>query len=493
MLPTYAGVKLASHREGKSMARRGKQQTSGTSLRQTGALDHLGWWGRRSVLGMIVMVELLCWGMAPAQAAPFAYITHGDVLNSGSNTVSVVDTATNSVVASVPVGTGAGGVAVHPAGTFVYVANNLSNTVSVLDTVSNIVVASIPVGTGTGPWGVAVHPAGTFLYVANFFSTTVSVIDTTTNAVVDSIPVGTGPCGVAVHPAGTFLYVANFFSNTVSVLDTVSHTLVGTVPVADSVNVAVHPAGSFVYVVDDGPNILSVIDTATNTVTATVRFPFGMDTSPGVVVHPAGTFVYVPNTLQDTVSVVATATNTVVATVPVGTRPWGVAVHPAGTFVYVTNTYTLGAASNDVSVIDTATNSVVATIPMEGVPLEVAVGPQLPGLSLTLNQATFQQGDTLTVTATVYPGEGSRLVDAYVALRLPDQTLWFLQGDGSLTPTVQPLLHNGPVAALRRDLFRYTFGGGEPVGRYTWLAAFTEPGTTQVIGLIAQAAFMFSP
>ena len=44
-----------------------------------------------------------------AEAAPFAYVT-----NSGSNNVSVIDTATNTVVATVPVGENPWGVAVTP-------------------------------------------------------------------------------------------------------------------------------------------------------------------------------------------------------------------------------------------------------------------------------------------------------------------------------------------------------------------------------------------
>ena len=45
------------------------------------------------------------------------------VTNAGSNNVSVVDTATNTVTATVPVGDGPGDVAVTPDGTKVYVAN----------------------------------------------------------------------------------------------------------------------------------------------------------------------------------------------------------------------------------------------------------------------------------------------------------------------------------------------------------------------------------
>ena len=105
-----------------------------------------------------------------AQAQPFAYIS-----NTGSNTVSVIDTATNLVVATVPVGSQPFGVAVNPASTRVYVTNRESNTVSVIDTATNTVRATIPVS--TGPLGVALNPDGTRAYVANNSSSAVSVID----------------------------------------------------------------------------------------------------------------------------------------------------------------------------------------------------------------------------------------------------------------------------------------------------------------------------
>src|SRR6185295_20375691 len=58
--------------------------------------------------------------------------TRGYVTNSGDDTVSVIDPANNTVVATITVGDEPGGVAVTPNGTFVYVANQNSNTVSVI-------------------------------------------------------------------------------------------------------------------------------------------------------------------------------------------------------------------------------------------------------------------------------------------------------------------------------------------------------------------------
>ncbi len=80
-------------------------------------------------------------------AAPFAYIP-----NSSSNNVSVIDTATNTVTATVTVGAFPVGVAVNPAGPRVYVANGDSANVSVIDTETNTVTATVD-GGGSALWG----------------------------------------------------------------------------------------------------------------------------------------------------------------------------------------------------------------------------------------------------------------------------------------------------------------------------------------------------
>ena len=97
--------------------------------------------------------------------------------------------------------------AVSPQGKFVYVTNGV-NTVSVIATASNTVVKTIAVG--LIPIGVAITSDGNFVYVANSQSNTVSVIDRASNTVVRTIPVGKKPQGVAITPDGQFVYVADF-------------------------------------------------------------------------------------------------------------------------------------------------------------------------------------------------------------------------------------------------------------------------------------------
>ena len=301
--------------------------------------------------GMIAALAMIL-GVAPSRAQN-AYIT-----NCGSDSVSVIATATNTVVGSpIAVGTCPYGVTVTPDGTQVYVANSNSNNVSAIATATSTVTATIPVG--TSPIGVAVTPNGSFAYVANYGSATVSVIATATNAVVGSpITVGSDPVGVVVTPDGNFVYVANDASATVSVIATATNTVTTTIRVGSNpLGVAIAPDGSTVYVASYGTDSVYVIATASNTVTTTI--PVG-SLSTGVAVTPDGSTLYVTNEGGTTVSVIATATNTVVGSpITVGSNPYGVSVTPDGSQAYVANLN-----SNTVSVIATASNTVTATIPV---------------------------------------------------------------------------------------------------------------------------------
>ncbi len=118
------------------------------------------------IVAVGVALAVIC--ASSPHAAPFAYITND------SNNVSVVDTATNTVIATIPVGNSPVGVAVDPAGRRVYVANSSDNNVSVINIKTKKVRRTIPVG--TDPEGIAVNPAGTRIYVTNNQDSSVSVI-----------------------------------------------------------------------------------------------------------------------------------------------------------------------------------------------------------------------------------------------------------------------------------------------------------------------------
>lgn len=86
--------------------------------------------------------------------------------------------------------------------------DNPGNTVYVIDTKTNTVEATVPVG--KSPYGIAVTPDGKKAYVSIFdscssdYTDNVSVIDTATNTVIATVNTGkytmNGPVGVVIGP-----------------------------------------------------------------------------------------------------------------------------------------------------------------------------------------------------------------------------------------------------------------------------------------------------
>ena len=76
--------------------------------------------------------------------------------------------------ATISVGDNPKGVAITPDGTKAYVTNLDYHTVSVINTATNTVSATITVG--DGPYGVVITPDGTKAYVTNRRDGSVSVI-----------------------------------------------------------------------------------------------------------------------------------------------------------------------------------------------------------------------------------------------------------------------------------------------------------------------------
>ena len=134
----------------------------------------------------------------PGYSPPSSTVYYAYVVNTFSGTVSVIKVSTNTVVATVSVGSNSQGVAVTPDGNYAYVTNSGSNNVSVIQISTNTVIDTVTVG--SGPRRVAITPDGSYVYVVNALFKTVSVIQTSTNTVIDTVTVGSSPQGVAITP-----------------------------------------------------------------------------------------------------------------------------------------------------------------------------------------------------------------------------------------------------------------------------------------------------
>jgi YVTN family beta-propeller protein len=98
---------------------------------------------------------------------------------------------------------------------FAYVTNYGSNNVSVISTATNSVTATISVG--TNPYGIAITPSGSLAYVTNYGSASISVITLATNTVATTFTVIDNPTAIAIAPNGNYAYFTRF-GNALSVL-----------------------------------------------------------------------------------------------------------------------------------------------------------------------------------------------------------------------------------------------------------------------------------
>jgi YVTN family beta-propeller protein len=245
----------------------------------------------------------------------------------------------------------------------VYVANPQANAVSVIDTASNRVTATIPTGPLSGPYTLAISPDGQTVFAVNLDGNSVIAISTQTKSVVGApIPVGKVPAGIAITPDGRRAYVSNGGSGSVSVIDLQARQVVGLpIPLpegdaAEPLGVAVSPDGLRAYVADAKSDSVSVIDTATNRI---LGEPIEVGVRPyGLAITPDGRRLYVANNDSDSVSVIDTTTLQVGGPVAVGKDPSGIAITPDGARAYVANF-----GSDSVSMLDTGANVEVIAIP----------------------------------------------------------------------------------------------------------------------------------
>ena len=291
------------------------------------------------------VIDTIKVGKSPGSVAVDPQEHRAFVTNSDSNSVSVIDTTGNLVIASVEVGTLLADVAVDPQTHLAYVTNGSTFMGTDLELFNDSVMTIEFVGgtydtydfwsLGWSPESVAVDPQERRAYVTNSERNKVGVINTTTGTVTATIKVGNAPTDVEVDSQAQRAYVANFDDDTVSVIDTTTDKVNATINVGGSPScVAVDPQTHLVYVTNTDRNTVSVIDTTAGKVNATIKVGKGPS---GVAVDPQTHRVYVPNIDSNTVSVIDTITSKVNATIKVGKGPSGVAADPQTHRVYVTN------------------------------------------------------------------------------------------------------------------------------------------------------------
>jgi predicted alpha-1,2-mannosidase len=197
----------------------------------------------------------------------------------------------------------------HPAQA--YVSNYSDNTVTPVDTVTD--TAGAPIATGSGPDGVVVLPNNSEAYVANNNTNDVTVISTADNHVITTIPVGSIAADVAASADSTTVWVSNYGDGTIQPIDTTTHTAGAPITVGPNPQrLRFSPDGSQIWVPDQGNGTVSVVDVATKAVVHTITVgpaPFGVAFGQNKA--------YVSNTGNGTLSIIDTSSYAVIGTLNV--------------------------------------------------------------------------------------------------------------------------------------------------------------------------------
>lgn len=325
-------------------------------------------------------------------AAPFAYIA-----NSGTNKVSVIDTAitptgdgSNAITATVTLPAGTQpypySVAVSPSGQYVYVGIQGTNKIAIIDAATNTLLPQVIDLKADKPGGLAINAAETRLYVASNMSNTLIVIDIT------NIKVGSGlisevgrvtvhsasisnPEGVVLSPDGLKAYVANSTQASIAEisLDEAAniYTRTNLIPLgnnAQPMGLTINSTGTKLYAAGFNGHA-SVIDTASRVAT---DLPLGSGDpvvingtgNLSVAITPDDSKIYAPSAAYNNLYVVSGANSVTELGLQNSllNSPWGSSVAPVTPKTNPTKLYVAMNLSNNVKVFNTADNSPLPTI-----------------------------------------------------------------------------------------------------------------------------------
>ncbi|MDT7582163.1 MAG: serine/threonine protein kinase, bacterial [Pseudonocardiales bacterium] len=226
--------------------------------------------------------------------------------------IGVLDTTTNEMVATIPVGSRPYAAACSPDGRQLWVPSHDESRVDVIDTATNQVVRSLPVP--PNPHWLAFSRDGRKVYAACHDSNLVAVLDTVAFTVARTIPVGASPHSTSLSPDGRSLAVVNYSSSEVSIIDTERDVEVKRLPTGENPqDVAWSADGRLVYTANVDGQVngrpvgnLSVINVATGGQTRLVTDDPNVDSAPTSIARSAdGSTGYVTNLRTGTVTVYA--------------------------------------------------------------------------------------------------------------------------------------------------------------------------------------------
>ncbi len=377
----------------------------------------------------------------------YAYIlAQGLGDNLSYSTIAAINTTTHTIDTTLligPAAQNATGICINPAGNRIYVSEQLYNSVGVINTQDNSIIATIPVG--RNPSGLCVSPDGNKIYVACPTTNNVYVIDANLLQVIAIIPVSLFPHGIAISPDGSKIYVTKYGSASVSVINALTNTEITSIGVGDAPKtLVISPDGQRLYVGNTGSSFLSVINTTNNTLLTNISLSGVQE---GISISPDGSRVYA-STNNNSIAVINTSNNSLFTTIPLTSPTRGNSITPDGSELYVFG-------PPNVTVISTATNSVSQVIqqvgfngvslgnfisasgcPAPATAFTITVNP-IPAASITVTGSqTVCSGETVQLSANTGTGFTYQWLKEGVAIDGANSATYHANATGNYAVTV---------------------------------------------------------
>jgi YVTN family beta-propeller protein len=244
------------------------------------------------------------------------------VVSIGSNSVTFIDTATNKVKGVVYIGRSPHEAFFTPDGKELWATVRGEDYVSVIDPVK--MKETRRVQTANGPGMVLFRPDGRYAFVPSSFTPELDVVDTKTYKVIARVPQASpfSP-NLAVSRDGQEVWFTLKDSGKTQVMSAtppfrILNTL-DTGPISNHVALVDNASGSFAYVTVGGENVVKVYRRG-KTPQIVAAIPTG-DLPHGIWQSGDGRRVYVGLENQDAVAAIDTLSNKVLATIPIGQQP----------------------------------------------------------------------------------------------------------------------------------------------------------------------------
>ncbi len=300
------------------------------------------------------------------------------VPNEGSDTVSVIDTVTNTSIGTITVSDGPIDVAVSPNGSIAYVVAGGADVIDVID-VNTLAVVGTPITvTDTFPASVVFSPNGATAYVAGYGTGVVNIINVGTAMETDVVSGFGAPQGLAVTSDGGTLWVSG--NGSLRSMDTTTLTISGPLQAPGTPQIrflGLSPDESTIVMGGDGTTDIYFVDTATSTIVDTVdvgqgAYAFGFSGD--------GSRLYVGLGSND-IAEIDLSSHVNLGNIATGAGSWSIVMAPSGDFGYVSNYF-----DNNVAIV--------------GDPVRRISGAGRYETAIAVSQSAFPAGAGIVLVAT---------------------------------------------------------------------------------------------